>query len=166
MKVESSRWRHRLPLKTILAVTLALFPGELFCQVIQQFPRQDFETRTNIDAAHAVSRNTDFLLGGGLHYSQDQGHIVYRKFSTGLAFHWHKFLTAEPYYLFSQNDEPGAVYQYENRLAFATIVRAPLRLGKSATATSAKGALFFTNRSGVTATNWSSGTRSVLSTAS
>ena len=127
MKVESSRWRHRLPLKTILAVTLALFPGELFCQVIQQFPRQDFETRTNIDAAHAVSRNTDFLLGGGLHYSQDQGHIVYRKFSTGFAFHWHKFLTAEPYYLFSQNDEPGAVYQYENRLAFATIVRAPLR---------------------------------------
>ena len=127
MKVESSRWRHRLPVKAILTVSLALLPKALFCQVAQPFPRQDFETRTDFDAAHAVSRNTDFLVTGGLHYTQDQGHVVYRKFSTGFAYHWHKFLTVEHYYQFSQNDEPGRLYQYENRLAFAAIVGAPLK---------------------------------------
>ena len=127
MKVESLRWRHRLPVKAILTVSLVLLPKALFCQVVQRFPRQDFEIRTDFDAAHAVSRNTDFLVTGGLHYSHDQGHIVYRKFSTGFAYHWHNFLTLEPYYQFSQNDEPLRLYQYENRLAFATIVGAPLK---------------------------------------
>jgi Protein of unknown function (DUF2490) len=127
VKVQNPRWRHLLPAKAILAVSVALFPKALSCQAVPQLPRQDFETRTYIDAAHSLSKNTDFLLGGGLHISRDQGHIVYRRLSTGFAFHWRRFLTAEPYYQYSYSDEAGNTFQTENRLAFATTVGAPLK---------------------------------------
>ena len=114
-----------MPAQVILAVSVSLFPRVLICQAAPELPRHDFETRTDFDAAHALSKTTDFILGAGLHISQDQGHIVYRKLSTGFAFHWRNFLTAEPYYQYSYSDEAGGAFQTESRLAFAATLGAP-----------------------------------------
>jgi len=109
----------------MLAVAVALFPKVFFGQTGQQLPRQDFETRTDLDATHPISKSTDFLLGAGLHFSRDQGHLVCRKISTGFAFRWYKFLTLEPYYQYSASDSAAGRFSHENRVAFATTVGAP-----------------------------------------
>ena len=106
----------------MLAVAVVLFPQMLSGQARQQLPRRDFEARTDLDATHPISKRTDFLLGAGLHFSRDQGHLVYRKISTGFAFRWHKFLTIEPYYHYSVSDSASGRFSHENRLALATTV--------------------------------------------
>lgn len=114
-----------MAVEVMLAVGAALLPNVLFCQAGQQLPRQDFEARTELDAAHPLSKSTDFLLGTELHFSRDQGHLVYRKIGTGFAFRWRKFLTIEPYYQYSLSDTTAGRFSHENRLALATTVGAP-----------------------------------------
>lgn len=114
-----------MAVEVMLAVGAALLPNVLFCQAGQQLPRQDFEARTELDAAHPLSKSTDFLLGTELHFSRDQGHLVYRKIGTGFAFRWYKFLTLEPYYQYSLSDATAGRFSHENRLALATTVGAP-----------------------------------------
>ncbi|MEJ2008905.1 MAG: DUF2490 domain-containing protein [Acidobacteriota bacterium] len=125
MKIRISGWRHHLPVGVMLALAVASFPKALPGQAVRQFPRQDFEARTDIYTAHPVSKSTNLLLGAGLHFSRDQGNLVYRKISTGLAFHWWKFLILEPYYQYSVRDSADGSLSHENRLAFATTVGAP-----------------------------------------
>jgi Protein of unknown function (DUF2490) len=125
VKIRSSRWRHRLPVEVMLAVAAALFPEALFCQAAQQLPRQDFQAWAGLEASHPLGESTDFLLSTGLRYSNDQGHLVYRRITTGFAFRWRKYFTFEPYYQFSVSDSFSGRLTHENRLAFATTVGAP-----------------------------------------
>lgn len=122
MKFRSLKWQFRLTVKVMLALAAILFAGVLFGQTAGRFPHQDFETRTDFNAAHHLNKTTNFLVGAGLHFSGDQGHVVYREFSTGLAYRWDGYLTFEPYYQYSFSDEPAGRFQSENRLAFAAIV--------------------------------------------
>lgn len=104
---------------------MAFFPTVLSGQAGEQFPHQDFETRINLDATHSLSKSTDFLFGTEVYFSRDQGHMAYRKISTGFSFCWGKFLTFEPYYQYSLRDSASGPLRHENRLAFATTVGTP-----------------------------------------
>ena len=122
LKVQWSRWRRRLPVGVVLGAALALFPQALFGQATNQYPRRDFQTWLDFSATHQLNENTDLLIGAGLRYGNDQGHLIYRRISSGFAFHWHKFLTLEPYYQYVVSDSLSGPITPENRLAFAATV--------------------------------------------
>ena len=125
MKVQISRWRHSLPVGIVLAVAATIFPGALFGQATKQYPRSDFQTWMNFSATHQLNEKTDLLIGAGLRYGNDQGHLIYRRITSGFAFHWRKFLTLEPYYQYSVSDSLSGPLTPENRLAIATTIGTP-----------------------------------------
>lgn len=125
LKIQSTRWQHGLPVGLVLVVALALVPRALFAQSANLYPRRDFQAWTSIITSHAMSKRTDFLIGAGLRYGNDQGHLTYRRVATGFAFHWHRFLTLQPYYQYSVSDSLSGPLEPENRLALATIVAIP-----------------------------------------
>jgi len=79
----------------------------------------------SLDGTHPLSKKADFLLGAGVRYGNDQGHLIYRRVTTGFAFHLCRFLTLEPYYQYSVGDSFSGPLTPENRLAFATTVGVP-----------------------------------------
>jgi hypothetical protein len=109
----------------VLAVAIALFPGGLFGQAENPYPRRDFQAWTSINGTHPMSEKTDFLLGAGIRYGNDQGHLTYRRITTGFAFHLHRFVTLQPYYQYSVSDSFSGPLTPENRLALATIIGIP-----------------------------------------
>ncbi len=125
MKTQSTRWRLCLHAQIILTVAVVLLAGALDCRAQGPYPRSDFQVWTSFDAAHPVSQGTDFKLGAELRYGNDQGHLIYRRITSGFAFHWHKFFTLEPYYQYSVGDSISGPLTPENRLALATTVGAP-----------------------------------------
>jgi hypothetical protein len=125
LKVQWSRWRRRLPVGVVLGAALGLFPHAIFGQATKQYPRSDFQGWTDFAASHPLSDRTEFQIGAGLRYGNDQGHLIYRRISSGFAFHWHKLLTLEPYYQYSVSDSLAGPLTPENRLAFATTVGTP-----------------------------------------
>lgn len=127
MKIQSSRWWQRLPVGVVLAVAVVLFPGALLGQVANPYPRRDFQAWTSFKATHALSEKTDFFVGAGLRYGNDQGHLSYRRVTTGFTFHWHKFLTVQPLYQYSVSDSFAGPLTPENRLALAITVGVPWR---------------------------------------
>ena len=125
MNIESSRGRKRLPAQILLAMAVLLVPQALSGQTGRPLPNQDFQGWTDFDATHPLRENTDFHLSTGLRYGDDQGHLMYRRIATGVVFHWHKFLTLEPYYQHSVSDLISGSISYENRLAMAATVEVP-----------------------------------------
>ena len=125
MKVQISRWRHSLPVGVVLAVAATIFPGTLFGQGSSPYPRSDFQAWMSLDDTHPLSEKADFLLGAGIRYGNDQGHLTYRRVTTGFAFHLRRFLTLEPYYQYSVGDSFSGPLTPENRLAFAATVGVP-----------------------------------------
>jgi Protein of unknown function (DUF2490) len=125
VKVQISRWRHSLPVGVVLAVAATIFPGALFGQATKQYPRSDYQTWMDFSATHQLNEKTDLLIGAGLRYGNDQGHLIYRRITSGFAFHWRKFLTLEPYYQYSVSDSLSGPLTPENRLAFAATVSVP-----------------------------------------
>ena len=114
-----------MPVGLALGVAVMLFPEMFFGQTTTQYPRRDFQAWTSFNAAHPVGERTDFLLGAGLRYGNDQGHLAYRRVTTGFAFHLHKFFTIQPYYQYSVSDSFSGPLVSENRLALATTVGTP-----------------------------------------
>lgn len=112
-----------LPLLALLAVPL--FPNSLLGQKGPVIPRRDFQIWMSFDAAHPLSERVDFLLSTGIRYSNDLGHLSYRRITTGFAFRWHKYFTFEPFYQYSVSDSIFGPLTPENRLGFATTVGAP-----------------------------------------
>ncbi len=104
-----------------------IFPGTLFGQSASPYPRRDFQGWLSLDDTHPLSKKADFLLGTGIRYGNDQGHLTYRRVNTGFAFHWRRFLTLEPSYQYSVSDSLSGPLTPENRLAFATTVGVPWR---------------------------------------
>ena len=76
----------------------------------------------DFSATHQLDEKTDFLIGAELRYGNDQGHLTYRRITTGFPFHWRKFLTLEPYYQYSVSDSFVRTLDAQNRLAFAATV--------------------------------------------
>jgi Protein of unknown function (DUF2490) len=125
LKIQRSRWRHRLPVGLVLAVAVALVPEMLSGQTTTLYPRRDFQAWLSIDETHPISEKIDFLLGAGIRYGNDQGHLTYRRVTTGMAFHLRRFLTLEPYYQYSVGDSFSGALTPENRLALATTIGVP-----------------------------------------
>ena len=125
MTAQSSRRRRRLAVEVMLAAAIGLIPKALFGQASQLLPRQDFQAWMSFNAAHALSEKTDFLLSAGVRYGNDQGHLSYRRVTTGFAFRWHRFFTFEPYYQYSVSDSIFGPLTPENRLAMQTTVGVP-----------------------------------------
>lgn len=123
MNIQSLRWRHCPSVGVVLAV--ALFPGALFGQSANPYPRRDFQTWSSFKAAHPLGKMTDYFFGAGLRYGHDQGHLIYRRITTGFAFRWHSFLTLQPYYQYSVSDSFSGALTPENRLALAATVGVP-----------------------------------------
>lgn len=109
----------------MLALAVALFPKALVGQSAQQLPRRDFQGWSALEARHPLRENTNFLVSTELRYGNDQGRLVYRRITTGLAFRWHRFFTFEPYYQYSVSDSPSGNIPHENRIALATTVGVP-----------------------------------------
>jgi len=125
VNIQRLRWRHGPSVGVVLAVAVALFPGALFGQGASPYPGHDFQAWMSLDGTHPLSKKADFLLGAGVRYGNDQGHLIYRRVTTGFAFHLRRFLTLEPYYQYSVGDSFSGPLTPENRLAFATTVGVP-----------------------------------------
>ena len=125
LKIQSSSWRHDLPAMIVLTVAVAFFPGALFGQSANPYPRRDSQAWLTVDETHPISEKTEFRVGAELRYGNDQGHLVYRRISTGMAFHLGRFLSLEPYYQYSVGDSFSGALTPENRLALATTIGVP-----------------------------------------
>ena len=125
MNIQSLRWRHGPSVGVVLTVAVALFPAALFGQGANPYPRRDFQAWMSFNGTHPLSEKADFLLGGEIRYGNDQGHLIYRRVTTGIAFHLSRFLTLEPYYQYSVGDSFSGALTPENRLALATTVEVP-----------------------------------------
>ena len=127
MKIQNSIGRYLPPVGVVLTAVVALFPGVLFGQGATQYPRNDFQAWSAFRATHPLRRGDDFFIGAGLRYGNDQGHLSYRRITTGFDFRWHGILTIQPYYQYSMNDSLSGALDPENRLGLALTLGVPWR---------------------------------------
>lgn len=104
---------------------MLLVAGAIKCTAQGQAPQRDFQAWASLDATHRINRNADFLVSTGIRYSNDLGHLSYRRITSGFAFHWQRYFTFEPYYQYSQSDSFSGRIKPENRLAMAITVGVP-----------------------------------------
>jgi Protein of unknown function (DUF2490) len=128
VKTQNSIQGRRPPVAVVLTLAVALFPVVLFAQGASGTPRRDFQAWTSFRATHQLRKKIGFFIGAGLRYGNDQGHLSYRRVTTGFAFHWHRILNVQPYYQYSISDSFSGPLKPENRLALATIVVVPWNL--------------------------------------
>jgi Protein of unknown function (DUF2490) len=119
MKRQFLKWRRCLPAEVFIIAAICFLPGAILCQAQEPRPRHDFQAWADLNASHPLNEKTDFLVSGGLRYGDDQGHLIYRRITSGFAFHWHRFFTIEPYYQYSVSDTIFGPQTSENRLALA-----------------------------------------------
>jgi Protein of unknown function (DUF2490) len=122
VKKQFSKWRRCLAAEVILIGVISFLPGAIFCQAQGPRPRHDFQSWAELDASHPLNEKTDFLVSAGLRYGDDQGHLIYRRITSGFAFHWHKLVTLEPYYQYSVSDTIFGPQTSEHRVALATTI--------------------------------------------
>jgi hypothetical protein len=103
---------------------MGLCPHLLSGQTSPPYLRRDFQAWLSLDGTHPLGEKTDFLLGAGIRYGNDQGHLTYRRVTTGFAFH---LLTLEPFYKYSVGDSFSGALTPENRLCVAATVGVPLK---------------------------------------
>jgi len=127
VKTQNSIWRCHPLIGIVFALAVALFPEVLFAQGTSRYPHRDFQAWTSFEATHPLSEKTDYFIGAGLRYGNDQGHLSYRRITTGFAFHWHRHFTLQPYYQYSVSDSFSGLLTPENRLALAITVSVPWR---------------------------------------
>lgn len=102
------------------------FPAGAAAQGKPQFPQDDTQVWTDAEASHALRENVHLILNGGLRWSDDAGHVLYRRVGGGLAYTWHNYLTLSPYYNFYSTDSTPVNTSRENRIALAVTVGIPL----------------------------------------
>lgn len=127
MKTRNSIGRHPAPVGVVLTVAVALFPGVLFGQGATRSPLRDFQVWSSFRATHPLRRRRDFFIAAGLRYGNDQGHMTYRRITTGFDFHWQRILTIQPYYQYSMSDSYSGSLDPENRLGIALTLGVPWR---------------------------------------
>lgn len=111
--------------RVVLAIGMLLIAAAIEGRAQESPPHRDFQAWTDLDATHRINRNIDFLVSTGIRYSNDFGHLSYRRITSGFAFRWHRYFTFEPYYQYSQSDSFSEGIRPENRLAMAITVGAP-----------------------------------------
>lgn len=110
-----------------LGIVVALsFPAGAAAQSKPQFPQDDTQVWTDAEAAHALRENVHLILNGGLRWSDDAGHLVYRRVGAGLSYRWRKYLTLSPSYSFFYRDTTRTSEASENRISLAATFTAPL----------------------------------------
>ncbi len=119
MKAPFLRLRPRRSAEVILVAVFGLIPGAILCRAQNVRPHHDLQAWADLYASHPLNTKTDFQISTGIRYGDDQGHLIYHRISSGFAFHWHKFITIEPYYLHSVSDTIFGPQTSENRLALA-----------------------------------------------
>jgi hypothetical protein len=110
-----------LPLLLILA---AVRPAR--AQSNSEFPRNDAQGWVDIGATHDLRQKVQLMMNLGLRWSDDAGHLVYRRVGAGLAFKVSDYLTVSPYYNYYSTDSTPVHETRENRLAMAATVETPL----------------------------------------
>ena len=120
------RPRRAMSRKWIWMVVALAFPAGGVAQSKPQFPQDDFQVWTDVEASHALGENLHLNLNGALRWSNDAGHLLYRRMGGGFAYTWHKYLTFSPYYNFYAADPTPVTTSHENRASFAVTVGIPL----------------------------------------
>jgi len=119
VKSQLIKSRRRLLAEVVLVAAFVCLPESILCRAQEPRPRHDFQGWADLYASHPLNQRIDFQISGGLRYGDDQGHLIYHRISSGFAFHWHRFITIEPYYLHSVSDTIFGPQTSENRLALA-----------------------------------------------
>jgi Protein of unknown function (DUF2490) len=102
-----------------------LFPAGAYAQIGPRFSQDDTQVWTDVEATHALRDDLHLILNGGLRWSSDADHLLYRRVGGGIAYTWHKYLTFSPYYNFYITDSNPASTSHENRIALAVTVGIP-----------------------------------------
>ena len=113
--------RRCLPAQAILIAAFSLLPSAILCRAQNVRPHHDFQAWADLYASHPLNIKTDFQISTGIRYGDDQGHLIYRRITSGFAFHWHRFFTVEPYYQYSVSDTIFGPQTAENRVALAIV---------------------------------------------
>lgn len=111
--------RLRLLAEVILIAALGLLPAAKLCRAQDPRPHHDFQAWADLYGSHPLNEKTDFEVSAGIRYGDDQGHLIYHRIASGLAFHWHRLFTIQPYYQYSVSDTIFGPQTSENRLALA-----------------------------------------------
>lgn len=109
----------------IWIVVALFFHAGAAAQSKPQFPQDDTQVWTDVEASHALRENVHLILNGGLRWSDDAGHVLYRRVGGGLAYTWHKYVTLSPYYNFYSTDSTPVSTLRENRASFAVTLGVP-----------------------------------------
>ncbi|HEV2246189.1 MAG TPA: DUF2490 domain-containing protein [Terriglobia bacterium] len=119
MKTPFLQLRPRRSAEVILVAVFGLIPGAILCRAQDPRPSHDFQAWADLYESHTLNEKTDFEVSAGIRYGDDQGHLIYHRIASGLAFHWHRVFTIQPYYQYSVSDTIFGRQTSENRLALA-----------------------------------------------
>ena len=107
------------------ALLLAVIPHGASAQTSSRWPRRDFEGWTDLEVAHALKPYANLNLNGGLRWSGDADHLIYRRVAAGVNFKLSKYLTIYPAYGFYYTDSTRTALAGENRLSLTATAGAP-----------------------------------------
>jgi Protein of unknown function (DUF2490) len=103
----------------LFAAILLSLPCNSWAQTSIKWPRTDFQGWTEFEVAHKLSSYADVTGNGGLRWSNDADHLVYRRVGTAVNFKLSKFLTLSPAYAFYYTDSSRIGFSHENRISIA-----------------------------------------------
>jgi Protein of unknown function (DUF2490) len=121
------RFLYRFAFPALAIFLLAgAFPPAARAQSRRSFPRNDFQGWVDFEDAHAVRENFRLTFNGGLRWSDDASHLIYRRVGGGFDYIYGKYLTVSPFYNFYSRDTTPVREADENRIAAAVTVKIPL----------------------------------------
>lgn len=103
----------------LFCAALVLLPLAAAAQTSNKWPGDDFQAWADLEVAHPLHSNVDLLANGGLRWSDDADHLVYRRAGAAVIFKLSRFLTVSPGYNFYYTDASRVKFSHENRLTFA-----------------------------------------------
>jgi Protein of unknown function (DUF2490) len=111
-------------------LVLLSFPRNLAAQTSIKWPRTDFQAWTELELSHRLKPYADLSANNSFRWSEDAGHLVYRRVGADVNFKLSKFLTLTPGYAFYYTDSTRIGFSHENRLTFAATVGGSVRRWK------------------------------------
>jgi Protein of unknown function (DUF2490) len=94
-------------------------------QSASQFPRNDVQGWTDLEATHDLQKKVQLTMNGALRWSDDASHVVYRRAGAGLAFKVNKYLTLSPYFNYYSTDSSPVHETREKRVVLAATIGVP-----------------------------------------
>ena len=96
-----------------------MLPPAASAQTATKWPRTDFQGWTEFEVSHKLNSYADVSANGGLRWSNDADHLVYRRVGAEVNFKVSKFLTVTPGYAFYYTDSTRVGFSHENRMTIA-----------------------------------------------